>query len=195
MTESIIEAKIVFLGDTGVGKTSIVVRYVEQRFSSSVSPTIGASFLSKFVTVNGVRVKLQLWDTAGQERFRSLAPMYYRGAAAAVLIFDITSMESYLRVKEWVKELRANVFDEILLFVVGNQVDKSGRQVESSEATDYAHSIGGHFFETSARKNTGIEELFLSIALQLVGLKDIDARADRSQQSSLKKIESSSGCC
>jgi len=171
MNDTFLEAKIVLLGDTGVGKTSIVVRYVEQRFSSVMSPTIGASFLTKTIIIDGVRVKLQLWDTAGQERFRSLAPMYYRGAAAAVLIYDVASEESFHRVKEWVKELRTNVFDEILLVIVGNQIDKPYREVSNSDAQEYAHSIGALCVEASAKKNIGIDELFGQIAKQLVDAK------------------------
>lgn len=171
LSDTFLEAKIVLLGETGVGKTSIVVRYVEQRFSSVMSPTIGASFLTKTICIEGVRVKLQLWDTAGQERFRSLAPMYYRGAAAAVLIYDVGSEDSFLRVKEWVKELRTNVFDEIVLVIVGNQIDKNYREVSNSDAQEYAHSIGALCVETSAKKNTGIDELFGQLAKQLVDSK------------------------
>jgi len=169
--EQLIEAKIVILGDTGVGKTSIVLQYVENRFNVMSSPTIGASFLSKTLWIDGARCRLQLWDTAGQERFRSLAPMYYRGAAAAVLVYDVTSPETYKKAKEWVKELRTNVFEDIILVVVGNQVDKMYPKVTKEEASEYAASIGALFFETSAKKNTGIEELFLEIAKLLVETK------------------------
>eukprot|EP01119_Soliformovum_irregulare_P009549 TRINITY_DN2296_c0_g1_i1.p1 TRINITY_DN2296_c0_g1~~TRINITY_DN2296_c0_g1_i1.p1 ORF type:complete len:127 (-),score=9.52 TRINITY_DN2296_c0_g1_i1:442-822(-) len=113
LNEPLMEAKIVILGDTGVGKTSIVLQYVENRFSPISSPTIGASFLSKTLWITNSRIRLQLWDTAGQERFRSLAPMYYRGAAAALLVYDVTSPETFKKVKEWVRELKTNVFDEI----------------------------------------------------------------------------------
>jgi len=166
-----IEAKVVLLGDTGVGKTSTVLRYVEQRFLTSSTPTIGASFLSKTIWVSGSRVKLQLWDTAGQERFRSLAPMYYRGAAAAVLVYDVTSADTFTKVKEWVKELRTNVFDDLILIICGNQIDRTARNVDSQEAAEYAKSIGALFFETSAKNNIGIEEMFFEIAKQLVGIK------------------------
>jgi len=121
--------------------------------------------------VNGTRIKLQLWDTAGQERFRSLAPMYYRGAAAALLVYDVTSEESFQKVKEWVKELRTNIYEDIILAIVGNQVDRTYRQVERAEAEEYAHSIGALCFETSAKTNKGIEEMFVEMAKQLVDLR------------------------
>eukprot|EP01118_Nematostelium_gracile_P000785 TRINITY_DN10791_c0_g1_i1.p1 TRINITY_DN10791_c0_g1~~TRINITY_DN10791_c0_g1_i1.p1 ORF type:complete len:223 (-),score=40.43 TRINITY_DN10791_c0_g1_i1:17-685(-) len=169
--EQLLEAKLVVLGDTGVGKTSIVLQYVENRFNVMSSPTIGASFLSKTLWVDGVRCRLQLWDTAGQERFRSLAPMYYRGAAAAILVYDVTNAESFRKVKEWVKELRTNVFEDIILVLVGNQIDKNFPKVTKEEAIDYATSINALFFETSAKKAIGIEELFLEIAKLLVQSK------------------------
>jgi len=198
LNDTFLEAKIVLLGDTGVGKTSIVVRYVEQRFSSVMSPTIGASFLTKTICIDGVRVKLQLWDTAGQERFRSLAPMYYRGAAAAVLIYDVGSEDSFLRVKEWVKELRTNVFDEIVLVIVGNQIDKNYREVSNSDAQEYAHSIGALCVEASAKKNTGIDELFGQLAKQLVDSK-LPNFAEKPQSSfavrSVVKPKRKGPCC
>lgn len=98
-----LEAKVVVLGTQGVGKTSIVVRYVGKIFSKKVSPTIGSSFFTFKMTVDNYRVKLQLWDTAGQERFRSMAPMYYRKANAAFIVYDITSYESFDSVKSWVE--------------------------------------------------------------------------------------------
>jgi len=168
MDDNFLEAKLVLLGETGVGKTSLVLRYVEQRFNPSSLPTIGASFLTKTIWINENRVKLQLWDTAGQERFRSLAPMYYRGAAAALLVYDVCSQDSYDKVKDWVKELKTNVYEELILAIVGNQIDKSFRTVEATVASEYAQSIGAHYYETSAKKNLGIEEMFLAIACLLV---------------------------
>jgi len=197
--EQLIEAKIVILGDTGVGKTSIVLQYVESRFSVMSSPTIGASFLSKTIWVDGSRCRLQLWDTAGQERFRSLAPMYYRGAAAAVLVYDVTSPETFKKVKEWVKELRTNVFEEIILVVVGNQVDKPYPKVTKEEAAEYAASIGALFFETSAKKNMGIEELFLEIAKLLVENKNFTSlhshRAVTTVEDKGSEKKTESTCC
>jgi len=159
-----VEAKIVLLGDTGVGKTSIVLRYVEQRFSNTSTPTIGASFLTKTIWVNENRIKLQLWDTAGQERFRSLAPMYYRGAAAALLVYDVTDEESFGQVKDWVKELRHNATEDVNIAIVGNQVDKPYRKISAETASEYGQSIGAKTFETSAKKNTGIDEMFVEVA-------------------------------
>ncbi|ESO95115.1 hypothetical protein LOTGIDRAFT_215280 [Lottia gigantea] len=151
-----LEAKVVVLGSQGVGKTSVVIRYVGGMFSKAVSPTIGASFFTYKLSLDNYRVKLQVWDTAGQERFRSMAPMYYRKANAAMLLYDITSPDSFYDIKDWVKELKKNVDYPIIMCLLGNKCDlDSGRKVSIEEAEEYAQSIGALFFEVSALKNTG----------------------------------------
>lgn len=124
LQSSQLEAKVVILGTQGMGKTSLVHRYTTGQFSaSSVPSTIGASFLAKKLVVDGVKVRLQLWDTAGQERFRSMAPMYYRGSNAAVIVYDITSMQSFLDVKSWIEELRRNMSTDPVIHVIGAKLD------------------------------------------------------------------------
>mmetsp|Transcript_35067 Transcript_35067/g.81857 ORF Transcript_35067/g.81857 Transcript_35067/m.81857 type:complete len:198 (+) Transcript_35067:91-684(+) len=161
---------MVVLGDTGVGKTCIVVRYVEGRFSAGSMSTIGASFMIKKMTLGDVRVTLQIWDTAGQERFRSLAPMYYRGAAAAVLVFDVGRRESFLKAQEWVAELKKHADVDCVLAIACNKSDLAAdqRQVSFEQAAEYAKSIGAEAFDTSAKLNKGIDELFLHVAKRLV---------------------------
>ncbi|XP_046985648.1 ras-related protein Rab-31 [Schistocerca americana] len=181
-----IEAKIVVLGAQGVGKTSMVVRYIGKMFSHHISPTIGASFFTCKINIEDTRVKLQVWDTAGQERFRSMAPMYYRNANAALLVFDITQYDSFLSVKSWVKELQRNVDEPMVLSVVGNKIDLSdGRKVSKEEASAYAESIGARYFESSALQDEGIEEVFLNTAVGLIRL------CEDSSCSSLRVYDSS----
>jgi Ras-related protein Rab-21 len=170
-----VDAKVVLLGDSGVGKTSLAVRYVQETFSSKLVPTIGASFLTKRATMDNFKVKLQLWDTAGQERFRSLAPMYYRGASAAVLVYDITSEASFTKVQDWVTELRNNIPEDIILCIVGNKADlEPQRKVPLPNASDYAASIGAVYFESSAKSNTCVDAIFSEIVRRL---KEKEARA------------------
>ncbi|KAJ8311524.1 hypothetical protein KUTeg_010879 [Tegillarca granosa] len=111
---------------SSVGKTSVVIRYVGGMFSKAVSPTIGASFFTYKLNVNNYRVKLQVWDTAGQERFRAMAPMYYRKANAAMLVYDMTSSDSFYDIKDWVK-LKRNVDTPLVLTLVGNKSDLTDR--------------------------------------------------------------------
>ncbi|KAI5480594.1 hypothetical protein MNV49_000290 [Pseudohyphozyma bogoriensis] len=118
-----LEAKVVILGSQGVGKTAIVHRYTSGIFSRSLSSTLGASFLTKRLELDGCKVRLQLWDTAGQERFRSMAPLYYRGALAAILVYDITNMQSFKDVKIWLDELRREMSPDLIIHVVGSKFD------------------------------------------------------------------------
>lgn len=168
---SSIEAKVVILGTQGVGKTSLVLRHVGSSFSSSVSPTIGASFFNFSMTVNGCRIKLQLWDTAGQERFRSMAPMYYRRANAAMIVYDITSEKSFEEAQTWAKELESKVDCKLALCVVGNKSDLAEqRQVSRDRGEEFAHQLGAMFSETSAASNAGVKEAFLKIAHGVITL-------------------------
>ncbi|CAO1617226.1 unnamed protein product [Sympodiomycopsis kandeliae] len=134
-----LEAKVVILGAQGVGKTSIVHRYTSGQFNaSSVPSTIGASFLTKKLVVDNVKCRLQLWDTAGQERFRSMAPMYYRGSHAAVIVYDVTSKESFADVKTWIEELKMNMSKDLVIHVVGSKIDLApfAREVDPEEARE-----------------------------------------------------------
>ncbi|PPD72070.1 hypothetical protein GOBAR_DD31021 [Gossypium barbadense] len=104
-----VQAKLVLLGDVGTGKTSLVLRFVKGQFSDFQESTIGAAFFTQVLSLNEATVKFDIWDTAGQERYHSLAPMYYRGAAAAIVVYDITNSESFERAKKWVQELQRRV--------------------------------------------------------------------------------------
>lgn len=166
-----IEGKVVVLGAQGVGKTSLVVRYIGKMFSHHISPTIGASFFTCNINIGETRVKLQVWDTAGQERFRSMAPMYYRNANAALLVFDITQQSTFASIKSWVKELQRNVEEPLVLCVVGNKTDlEAQRKVTKEEAEQYASSIAASYFESSALNDTGIEDVFLCCASGMITL-------------------------
>ncbi|KAI0313607.1 P-loop containing nucleoside triphosphate hydrolase protein [Amylostereum chailletii] len=131
-----IDAKIVVMGNTGVGKTSLLQRYTQNKFDpKNTTSTTGAFFVTKKVFVNGLKVRLQLWDTAGQERFRSMAPMYYRGANAALLLYDITSVASFEDVRGWLEELKKNCAADLIIYIVGSKADLHAyRQVSSDLA-------------------------------------------------------------
>lgn len=123
--------KLVLLGDTAVGKSCLVVRFVRDEFFEFQEPTIGAAFLTQTVPIEGATVKFEIWDTAGQERYRSLAPMYYRGAAAAIVVYDITNKESFNGAKSWVKELQRRGDPNVVITLAGNKADlQNKRKVE-----------------------------------------------------------------
>jgi Ras-related protein Rab-21 len=127
--------KVVLLGEGRVGKTSILLRYTKGEYSDRQISTLQASYLDKRVTVGTSTVNLSIWDTAGQERFHALGPIYYRDAAAALLVYDITDAESFHKVKNWVKELRKIVGNDIVIVIAGNKIDlEKNRAVDEGEA-------------------------------------------------------------
>ena len=122
MAASASHFKLVLLGNAGVGKSCLVLRFVRGEFVDDLDTTVGAAFLTKTVTLDGAPVKVEIWDTAGQERYRSLAPMYYRGAQAAVVVFDLTSRDSFEGAKGWVKELQKKADPQVVIALAGNKV-------------------------------------------------------------------------
>jgi len=161
--------KVVLLGEGCVGKTSCVLRYVENKFNDKHITTLQASFLNKKLNIGGKRVNLAIWDTAGQERFHALGPIYYRDSNGAVLVYDITDEDSFQKVKNWVKELRRMLGQDVCLCIAGNKIDlEKNRHVTVEEAEAYAASVGAKHFHTSAKMNRGIEELFLDLSKNMI---------------------------
>mmetsp|Transcript_11529 Transcript_11529/g.13221 ORF Transcript_11529/g.13221 Transcript_11529/m.13221 type:complete len:218 (-) Transcript_11529:1491-2144(-) len=156
--------KLVLLGDTAVGKSCLVVRFVRDEFFEYQEPTIGAAFLTQTVTLDSTTVKFEIWDTAGQERYRSLAPMYYRGAAAAIVVFDITSKDSYTGAQGWVKELQKRGDPNVVIALAGNKADcEANRAVAKEEVLSYATENAIMYMETSAKTAQNVKELFVAI--------------------------------
>lgn len=161
----LIEAKVVLLGATSVGKTCIVTRATSDFFDPEQVSTVGASFSAKTIETEDCRVTLRIWDTAGQERFRSLAPMYYQGSQAAIIVFSIDSDDSFKEASQWVEELKSHFEQMPLLYLVGNKADlQNDRNVTVDDAEKLAESISAVYFETSALTGQNIDELFLAIA-------------------------------
>jgi len=160
--------KVVLLGQTCVGKSSLVLRFVQDKFFLNTEGTIGAAFLTKTITLeDDVGVKFEIWDTAGQERYHSLAPMYYRGAQAAIVVYDITSRESFEKSKIWVKELHDKSSPDQIIALVGNKIDLSNRSVDKEEAEKFAMEQNLMPFETSAKDGTNVTKVFEELAKKL----------------------------
>lgn len=157
--------KVVLLGEGRVGKTSILLRYTKGEYNDRQISTLQASYLDKRVNVGTSTAQLSVWDTAGQERFHALGPIYYRDADAALLVYDITDVESFTKVKKWVKELRKIVGNDIVIAIAGNKIDlEKMRNVPEQEAVKYAESVGANHFNTSAKANKGLDEVFLDLS-------------------------------
>ena len=154
--------KILTLGDTEVGKTSIVLRFSDDKFDDNQFATIGIDFKTKYMKMGDSSVKVLIWDTAGQEKFQNIAKQYYKGANGVLLIYDISNKKSFERVDFWLKELKENnKINELFICLVGNKIDLEDKRVISTEEGEkYAKENNMKFFEVSAKRGKGIDELF-----------------------------------
>ncbi|CAL9228500.1 unnamed protein product [Arabidopsis halleri] len=164
--------KLVFLGDQSVGKTSIITRFMYDKFDTTYQPTIGIDFLSKTMYLEDRTVRLQLWDTAGQERFRSLIPSYIRDSSVAIVVYDVSNRQTFLNTTKWIEDVhRERGQSNVIIVLVGNKTDLvEKRQVSISEGEDKGKEYGVMFIETSAKENFNIKALFRKIAAALPGV-------------------------
>ena len=191
---------IVMLGETGVGKTSIVQRFVAEKYNDNNNPTIGASFISKSYIIpnTNLSMKFQIWDTAGQEKYKSLASMYYRDAHAAIIVYDITNKSSYDAIKNWVSELKSSSNKDIFIVIVGNKADLVHKEeIDVVTSKEYSDSISALFKQTSAKENMGIEDLFIFLGTKLSNMNvKIQKPSDAIQlNNDSNQKENKKGCC
>lgn len=160
--------KVVIIGDSGVGKTSIAQRFAQDSFSENTASSVGAGYFVKHLEIEDRKVYFQIWDTAGQENFRSLVPMFLRDAKIALLVYDITSMESFLNLQAWQSDL-LTAEPEVTVAVIGNKSDlRDYRKVEVRKGQGYANRHKMLFTETSAKRGTNVEEIFFELGSQLL---------------------------
>ena len=154
--------KILTLGDASVGKSSIVLRYSENKFNEAWLSTIGVDSKRKIVKIKGESVKVSIWDTAGQEKFQSIVKQYYNGANGVLLIFDISNKKSFQKIDFWYKDLKQNInINDIYVCLVGNKMDlEEIREISKEDAEKYAKENDMQYFEVSAKTGNGIKELF-----------------------------------
>jgi len=171
--------KLVLLGESAVGKSSLVLRFVKGQFHEYQESTIGAAFLTQTISIDeNTIVKFEIWDTAGQERYHSLAPMYYRGAQAAIVVYDITNQESFAKAKNWIKELQRQAHPNIVIALSGNKADLAAKRVvEYEEAQAYAEDNGLLFMETSAKSSMNVQDIFTVIARKLPKNESVGGRS------------------
>eukprot|EP01059_Diplonema_ambulator_P006382 TRINITY_DN16109_c0_g1_i1.p1 TRINITY_DN16109_c0_g1~~TRINITY_DN16109_c0_g1_i1.p1 ORF type:complete len:240 (+),score=55.38 TRINITY_DN16109_c0_g1_i1:78-722(+) len=193
--------KAVIVGDSGVGKTCLLSSYIagDGGYSTEYIATIGIDFKVDMVECRGKKVKLQLWDTAGQERFRTIGVAYYRGANTVLLVYDLTSRESFDHIVGWVGEIRKNAQPGIPMFLVANKCDlKSQRAVSQEEGLSVAREIDATYVETSAKTAEGVRKCFLdavdkTLATQLGALEE-EAKARKSRMTEPTAPESQKSC-
>lgn len=165
--ENLVECKLVLLGNANAGKTSLVMRLVKDRFNVAQAATVGAAFTQHRVPVAEANEVIQfgIWDTAGSERYRSLTPMYYRGAQAAVIVYDMTSKESFEGAQTWLSELREQGMPNCAIALAANKADlEETRQVSTQEGQMYARQNEMAYFETSAKSTQNVARVFVELA-------------------------------
>ena len=153
--------KVLLLGDSDVGKSSLILRYTEETFNSKLVNSIGVDFKMKKKEIDGKVIKVQIWDTAGHERFRSITYSYYRGANAIIIVFDLSDQKSFISITEWLKQIEKHAKENVFKFLVGNKMDLvDERKVSFEEAKQYADEHDLPYIETSAKEGININELF-----------------------------------
>ena len=161
--------KIVLIGDSGVGKTNILSRYINNEFSLATQSTVGVEFGSKIIKKNGKVIKLQIWDTAGQERYKSITSAYYKGSRGAFVVYDITRKTTYDNIDKWIGELKTNGSEDVLIMLVGNKSDlEEKREVITEEVEKKAQEQKLAFCETSALNGKNVEYAFENLINEIL---------------------------
>ncbi|KAL6749451.1 Rab8/RabE-family small GTPase [Haematococcus lacustris] len=162
--------KLLLIGDSGVGKSCVLLRFSDDSFTSSFITTIGIDFKIKKLVLDNKLVKMQIWDTAGQERFRTITSAYYRGAMGILLVYDITDEASFNNIRNWMRNIEQHASDTVNKILVGNKSDmaEEKRAVPYSRGKALADEYRIQFFETSAKENVNVEEVFTAIALDVM---------------------------
>jgi small GTP-binding protein len=190
--------KILVIGESAVGKSCLLLRYTDNKFQETFLTTIGVDFKTKFIEIEGVKVKLQIWDTAGQEKFRTITKAYYRGAHGILLVYDVTSAESFNQTGQWMRSIQENMTDPVVVVFVGNKCDMD-RVVSTADAQDLAKEFGVEYYETSAKTGMNVDDTFMGVAKAIM-----DSQKDRVQQKGMtsvtlakasKKTGDKKGCC
>jgi Ras-related protein Rab-8A len=161
------QIKILMIGDSGVGKTCLLLRYANDQFSPTFITTIGIDFKIKNIILDGKRIKLQIWDTAGQERFRTITTSYFRGAQGILLIYDVTDRQTFLSIRNWVSQVQMHADISVNKLLIGNKCDMENRSVSTEEGEGLAKEYNIPFFETSAKQDINVGASFLAIATQV----------------------------
>ena len=168
--------QILILGDSSVGKTSLISRYANGIFKEEYLATVGLDYYNKQDTINNLNVLVKLWDTAGQERFKSLTPNYFRNAEGVVIVFDVTNLETFENLKYWISSIKSNLGEKniiIPIIIIGNKIDMDDmRDINKEEADKFAKENNYKYFEASAKTGQGVDEAFREIVNQILDNSD-----------------------
>ena len=195
ITENIkedLKLKLILLGDSGVGKTNLISRYISNSFDENTRATIGVEFFCKNFRINKKRtIKVEIWDTAGQERYKAITSVYYKGAKGAFIVYDITSRKTFENIDKWIGEIKERTTDDVKLIIIGNKTDLNNeREVKSEEALIKYQDMDIPLIETSALEDTNVNEAFINL-IKIV-YKDI-ARKEIEERKSISDNKISQG--
>uniref|UniRef100_A0A672ZRY3 Ras-related protein ORAB-1-like n=1 Tax=Sphaeramia orbicularis TaxID=375764 RepID=A0A672ZRY3_9TELE len=194
--------KLLLIGDSGVGKSCLLLRFADDTYTESYISTIGVDFKIRTIELDGKTIKLQIWDTAGQERFRTITSSYYRGAHGIIVVYDVTDQESFNNVKQWLQEIDRYASENVNKLLVGNKCDLTTKKVvDYTTAKEFADSLGIPFLETSAKNATNVEQAFMTMAAEIKKRMGPGATAGGGEKPNVKLTPgttvkpSSGGCC
>eukprot|EP01119_Soliformovum_irregulare_P013081 TRINITY_DN3455_c0_g1_i1.p2 TRINITY_DN3455_c0_g1~~TRINITY_DN3455_c0_g1_i1.p2 ORF type:complete len:203 (-),score=31.29 TRINITY_DN3455_c0_g1_i1:55-663(-) len=161
--------KITIIGDSGVGKSCILLRFTDDNFDEGQAVTIGVDFKTKLMVLDGKKINLTIWDTAGQEKFRSLTSSYYRGAHGIICVYDVTNRASFNAIEHWLEEIQTNCTNgDVVTLLVGNKIDMPNREVTREEAAKFARQKAMLFIECSAKTKLGVEQTFEELVQKIL---------------------------
>jgi Ras-related protein Rab-1A len=195
--------KVLLLGNSNVGKSSLFLRFVDDIWNDTFVPTIGVDFKIKTFDIDEKKIKMQIWDTAGQERFKNIIASYYRGAHGILLIYDVTDKDSFKNLSNWLIEIEKNASKNVLKVLIGNKTDLEDKRVITyNQGKEFADTYGLKFIETSAKKNLNVTEAFETLGRELMQASE-DKKITKQRQNkkiSVAKaqdldIEKKKGCC
>jgi len=193
--------KLLLIGDSGVGKSCLLLRFADDTYTESYISTIGVDFKIRTIELDGKTIKLQIWDTAGQERFRTITSSYYRGAHGIIVVYDVTDQESFNNVKQWLQEIDRYASENVNKLLVGNKSDLTTKKVvDFTTAKEYADQLGIPFLETSAKNATNVEQAFMTMAAEIKNrMGPVTTASDNKPSvkinSSTPVNQSKGGCC
>mmetsp|Transcript_22122 Transcript_22122/g.37039 ORF Transcript_22122/g.37039 Transcript_22122/m.37039 type:complete len:207 (+) Transcript_22122:129-749(+) len=196
------QIKLLMIGDSGVGKTCLLLRYANDSFSPTFITTIGIDFKIKNIQLDGKRIKLQIWDTAGQERFRTITTSYFRGAQGILLVYDVTDRNSFISIRNWVAQIQMHADVNVNKILIGNKCDvQDQRAISYEEGEALAKEYNIHFYETSAKQDLNVEKSFITIATDVKNRLIADGGAGSAPgghklaAGGAPAVKKSGGCC
>ena len=195
--------KVLLLGNSNVGKSSLFLRFVDDIWNDTFVPTIGVDFKIKTFEIDSKKIKMQIWDTAGQERFKNIISSYYRGAHGILLLYDVTDKDSFKNLSNWLIEIEKNANKNVLKVLIGNKTDLEDKRVVTyNQGKEFADTYGLKFLETSAKKNLNVSEAFITLGRELMQASEEKKIIKQKQNKKISvakvqdlNVQKKNGCC